>query len=215
MKPSSCLDPRPSWFTFNIGSLGRSAAWSLAALAMTMAGCGGAPAALAPPALDGGKAAELALQAFDKNQDQKISRAEAAASPSLLAAFVRGDRDQDKALSKAELEARVQSYGGSGVGLMMVELQVYAGGAPIANATIELTPAEFLGPAIKAAAGQTSALGSVNPSIPAAELPDPTLQGVHCGLYTVTVRSGSGPAQTAGVEIAADMGLPVVRLDVK
>jgi hypothetical protein len=153
-----------------------------------VAGCSWSEPRLDAPSLDPTEAGELALAAYDANNDGAIAGAELDQSPGLKAALPQVDTDGDQRITASEVEARVQRYVDDRVALTPVICQVKLNGQPLSDASVKLLPEKFLGDAVRPAEGTTDSNGLCSLRIPGEEFP-----GCNCGIYRVEV-SKKNPA---------------------
>ncbi len=146
---------------------------------------------VSPPAINAEAAAKQALADHDANGDGVLDARELEKCPSLLQAAKALDKDGDRRVSAAEIEARIRSFQQTRIGLMSVGCEVTLDGAPLAGAEVRLVPEKFLGPAVRPARGVTDAQGYVDFTTEGQNLP-----GVACGFYRVEVSKKDG----AGIE---------------
>ena len=156
-------------------------------LIVAIAGCNQQLPAIKPPAIDASKAASAALEQFDTNLDGNIAKEEACAG--MRKAWERYDRDSDGTVSFDEIERRFAEWGNSETGMMNLPTDVSFRGRPLANATIEMTPYEFLGDSFKPAKGKTDRYGTAFMEIPKEHLPKHLQMafGVQTGLYRISI----------------------------
>lgn len=186
----------------------RCGGWSYGLLSLVaLCGCSGRPGRLAPPEVKPAESAQAALVALDKNQDQRISREECAASPPLLAAFERYDKNPtDKQLTADEIAARLQAMLDTRLGQMPCYCEVVLDGSPLVEANVRLVPDPMLGDALSVAEGQTDDRGVAQPQLLNAE---PGTPGINFGLYRVEITHPQkkiperyNTATTLGMEIS-------------
>ncbi|WP_145099809.1 EF-hand domain-containing protein [Anatilimnocola aggregata] len=150
------------------------------------------------------------MRLFDSNQNGSIEGGELAACPSLQAALPMIDRDGNGNLTAAEIEARLQQYGGQQIGLMPLQCTISRGGQPVANAHVQFVPEAFLKHAIQPASGKTDSQGVAWMKVAGSDT-----RAMQLGLYRVeiTAPNDSGqetiPSQfnaqtTLGAEVATD-----------
>ena len=142
-----------------------------------------------PPRIDTVAAATGALSKFDADDNSEISPEEAKACQAIADHWSRYDRDGDNVVSRQELEARFADWTDGDTGLMNVRAEVVYRGQPLVDATVKLTPYEFLGPHVLAADGTTDRYGFAFLAIPKEKLPA-SQQGVHgmqIGLYQASI----------------------------
>lgn len=184
-----------------------------AALTLVAYGCSQGPGRIATPDVDADDAASQAIELYDKNADARLDATELAACPSLSAALPIYDGDQDGALAEAEIAAGIGSWAAARVGAIPLPFRVMLDGRPLAGAKLKLTPAPFLGEAIKPAIGESDATGggtfTMAPEDRPANVPK-NLPVMQPGLYTVEITHPTTkvPAKynaesTLGLEAAA------------
>lgn len=150
--------------------------------------CQRGPAVVKQPSISPSSAGKLAIEQYDANHDGKVAGDELEKAPSLKAALPRLDTDGDGAVSADEVAARVNAWKEMRTGMTTVPCHVTLDGQPLAGAKVTLEPEAFLGDEIKIAFGTTDQFGTVSPSIPKDQRPDPKLPGgAHFGLYKVRI----------------------------
>jgi hypothetical protein len=174
-------------------------------------GCSSGPATISIPIVDSSAAASAAIELADKNSDQKISKEEAIATPSLLAAFDKYDGNKDGNIDSLEIESRIASWTERGAKVIPVALGVKLDGQPLADAKVVLEPEPFTGGVLAPAEGMTSSGGVCGPTVSRELLTKEVPVGVFYGLYRVKVTHPSKtiPAKynentELGMEVAAD-----------
>ena len=183
-----------------------------AALVLSACGCSGGPGRIATPDVDADDAASQAIELYDKNADARLDASELAACPSLNAALPMYDADKDGSLAEAEIAAGIGSWAASGAGAIPLPFRVTLDGKPLAGAQLKLTPAPFLGDAVKPALGEADAAGggtfTMAPEDRPANVPK-SLPVMQPGLYrveithpTVQVPAKYNVETTLGVESA-------------
>jgi hypothetical protein len=152
-----------------------------------------------PPSVRPAAAAAAAVSAADANGDGQLDQKELAASPALGAVAARWDSDADKSLSQSEIEAGLTQMFSAGVGLVNVSCRITNNGRSVPGAEVRFVPEDFLGGAVKAAAGTTDADGVAAIAIPAADRPadQQDLDLMQVGLYRVEI---TGPGITPPVK---------------
>jgi hypothetical protein len=150
--------------------------------------CQRGPAVVKQPSISPSSAGKLAMEQYDTNHDGKVAGDELEKAPSLKVALPRLDTDGDGAVSADEVAARVNAWKEMRTGMTTVPCHVTLDGQPLAGAKVTLEPEAFLGDEIKTAFGTTDQFGTVAPSIPKDQRPDPKLPGgAHFGLYKVLI----------------------------
>jgi len=172
-------------------------------------GCSRGPERIHPPALDAAAAAAAAVQQYDTDGDGKIAGEELDEAPALKQALANLDTDGDQAVTAAEIEARIDSWRQSRMGLASVSCAITKGGKPLEGATLTFDPENFLGDGYVAATGETDEYGMVVPSIPTTGPTDPP--GVPPGFYlvrithpTLDIPAKYNSETTLGQEVALD-----------
>ncbi len=187
----------------------------LIALALVVGvGCQRGPSRVYPPSIDAGDAGSGAMSQYDKDGDGKVAGDELANSPALAYAVETIDTDGDRAVSAAEVAARVKKWQASRVGRMAFSCTVKFRGKPVEGATVTIEPEKYLGDEIQAATGKTDANGIAMLSIPVDPNNPDDVAGVQCGLYLVriskevngqeTVPPQYNTETTLGCEVALD-----------
>jgi hypothetical protein len=184
------------------------AGWITALVALSAASCSKAPSRIAASGIDPSGAASRAIEAYDKNADGKLSKEELAACPALLSAIATYDTNNDQSIDESEIEARLQSWVDSGIGISNATFYLKLDGQPIPNAKVTLDPEPFLGDAVKPATGQSDQTGRVGPTLPPDQLPQGIRFGLLSGLYKVRVSHPAiaspakyGEQTTLGIEV--------------
>ena len=178
-------------------------------LLLCSVGCSMALPRVKPPAIDAAAAAHGALAAFDANHDGAISKAEAQAACSGIADnWDRYDQDGDGSVTQAELESRFQKWTSGDTGLMNLRAEVTFRGKPLPDATVQLTPYEFLGPNVLPAEGVTDRYGYAFLAIPKDRLPasQQATHGMQVGLYRASI---THPEQQLPAKFNAETTLAV------
>jgi hypothetical protein len=154
----------------------------------TTVSCQRGPVVVKQPSISPSSAGKLAMEQYDSNGDGKVAGDELEKAPSLKAALPRLDTDGDGGVSADEVAARVNAWKAMQTGMTTVPCHVALDGQPLAGAKVTLEPETFLGGEIKIAFGTTDQFGTVAPSIPKDQRPDPKLPGgAHFGLYKVRI----------------------------
>lgn len=184
----------------------RKTIFALLAGSSLLAGCSSEPARVVPPTIPA-DAGQAAVSKFDADGDQAIGGAELDQVPSLKSAMRRFDRNRDNKISPEEIQARIQSWQSSKVGLLQANVKVLLNGRPLSGAEVRLMPEAFLGTSIQPAKGITDNEGR-------AALRTSDGPGVQLGLYRIEISKKSGSAESIpakynertelGAEIAMD-----------
>jgi hypothetical protein len=136
---------------------------------------------------------------FDKDQDRAISAAELAAAPALADGAARIDADRDGALTREELLSRFEQLA-AGADLIGISLTVLGSKGPLAGAKVTLTREPFQGEGMQSYSCTTDESGTCFP-----EGAEVQLSGVPTGFYLVeVVHEATGVDEKLGREIASD-----------
>jgi hypothetical protein len=152
-------------------------------------GCSQGPSRIDPPSIDVETAAAQAIELYDKNGDEKLSKEELSQCPGVEASLTLYDTNGDQAVDRAEFAQRLGELLRSRVGLTNLRSRVTYQGRPLSDAVVVLEPEPYLGSEVQTATGTTDANGSASLGIAAENLPS-NLQGrklVHCGTYKVRI----------------------------
>jgi len=150
-------------------------------------GCSGQLPAVKPPAMDAASAAQGAMVAFDADGDGVLSKSEACMGMSN--SFARYDMDGDGSATPEEVKSRFEKWSDGDTGMMNLRVQVSHRGQPLTEATIEMTPYEFLGENFLPSEGKTDSYGYAFMAIPKDQLPESQQlsHGMQVGLYRVSI----------------------------
>lgn len=184
-------------------------------------GCGPSkPDAVIAPPFDPGQISSAAMSNYDKNSDGKIDEEELKASPALSfsATGPNGiDTDADGAISKAELEARIQAWIDMKVALTcpILKFQDKKGKAPkdVVGKNVTLTPDPMMGDILKTTTPiAIDENGQCSPSTPDNQ---DGLGGMSYGFYSISIEGSK--YSNLGVEIfdgakASDMDSFIIEL---
>ncbi len=151
-----------------------------------LCGCRFGPNRVDVPQIDPSTAASAAIEQYDSDGDQSISKSESVACPALNGSFELYDANEDGQLSQVEVQSRLEAMLGSGIGRMPFMCIVYANNRdhPIEGARVQLVPESFLADAIQAGEGTTNHRGIAKPCTLNAP---PGLPGIEFGLYRVLI----------------------------
>lgn len=139
---------------------------SFSAIFLIAAGCGGGKSDPVPAAsYDPDRAAQAALDEFDKDRDGTLSAAELNACPGIKVAADRIDTNKDQKLSRDELKARFTTYADATFGALGVTYTVTLDGSPVSGAVVTFTPEPCFGDSLKSGSGTTDASGVVTREI--------------------------------------------------
>lgn len=154
---------------------------------LACAGCNQGPSRIKPLAIDPAGSAEKAIQTYDKDGDGALSGKELDASPGLKAAIREIDSNGDKKLSQEEIQARLQNWVDSKMGITQTSVVVRLNGAPLPGATVKFVPEEFLGEAAAPAEGVTDEQGICMPTVGDEHKPAPNVGGMRAGFYRIQI----------------------------
>lgn len=161
------------------------------ALAMIVAGCSSAPPAIEVVDFDADSAGEMAMEAYDQDGDDCLSKDELSRVPGILKYQEKYDADKDGCVSEAEIAARVESWSHQGVGLRTLIVEVLLDDRPLPGAQVRMIPEAYLGDGPKPAAGKTDSSGAAKMSVAPEFLPEDLRQarmrGVFAGTYRIAV----------------------------
>jgi len=150
---------------------------------IAIAGCDSEPK-LTSPKLNPEDAAAKAIAAYDTDSDGQLSKDEA--KKCALDPAAGWDANNDGKIDESEIVDRLTTYDAMKPGLQMnVTCRVFFKGKPLVGAEVVYEPEEFMGGAVCAASGTTDEDGVAG--MVADELVDPTMQGMHTGLYKIRV----------------------------
>jgi hypothetical protein len=149
-------------------------------ISISLTGCGGAPAPLAPIDFTPERHAAEAMAMYDANKDGKLDAAELKKCPALASALLEIDKNGDKCIDAAELTERFESFVRGGVSLSGVSPKIVRSGRPAAGVTVTLEPEKFMGGVIKSATGVSSPEGDAPVQTEGQSLP-----GAGIGYYQV------------------------------
>ena len=186
-------------------------------LLAAMVGCRRGPARIHPPKINAAQAAADAVAELDQDGDGLLSNEELEQCPAIHAAQRRYDKDNDGLVSANEIASRIGELSRHGLtGLYSLACRFTLNGAPLAGATVELVPEEFLGPVVQSARGVTSRRGLVRPTIEG--VGETPLRGAQPGLYRIAVTGPNdevtaryGDGQRLGLEVSeACLGTDII-----
>ncbi len=182
-----------------LANLGPGLAIRVASIAVwaLSGGCAGRPARVEPPPIDAAEAGRRAIALYDQNNDDALSGEELAAVPSLKKALPRLDTNpSDEKITANEIQALIARWQERRHAMLPVNCHVTLDGRPLPGAVVTLEPEPYLGDAIQPATGTTNRLGNTGLSVAEQFRPDPTLLGVHCGLYKVRISKQTNGQET-------------------
>ena len=182
---------------------------------LVLSGCSRRPQSLhvEAPAYDAAAVATGVLELYDKNGDGQLSSQELQACDVIARHVESIDKDTNGAVSREEIEARVNSWIQSNTGLMQFMCTVTMGGKPLDGAQVELVPEPYLESLLTPATGTTDAAGMVALSVPTEQLPEahrnfrmtqPGFYKVRITHPTVRVPARYNEQTTLGCEVSAE-----------
>lgn len=137
---------------------------------------------VAPPKYSPGATADAAMAEFDANKDGKLDEKELEKCPSLKSSLVNLDKNNNKAIDRDELEARLNEFLNSNVGLMALSCRLFKANQPLGNADVKFVPEKFHGQTISVATGKSDNAGNVE-----LRCEGKPLAGLSLGFYRVEV----------------------------
>lgn len=155
------------------------------ALVALVANCGcSGPSRIAAPDWDPAASSGKAMELWDTNQDGKLDSSELAECPGLRSDLRAMDADQDGALSREEIQARLESFESNNTGLKAAFFRVTLNGKPLGDAEVRFVPEKFLEGVIQPAAGKTNSSGMIRPQAESFDI-----QAMQVGYYRVEIES--------------------------
>jgi hypothetical protein len=141
------------------------------------------------PSVDPETAADKAIELYDSNQDQLLSKDELANCPGILASLSLYDQDGNRRVDHDEIARRLKELLKNRVGLTQLRSRVTFRGKPLVGATITFDPEPYLGAEVEVARGTTNGHGSAQMSISEDLLPEHvrTMKLMHYGTYKVRI----------------------------
>jgi hypothetical protein len=138
---------------------------------------------------DAAEVTSRAMAQLDSNQDGQLDKDELKQqSPGLYKSRKLVDANRDGSLGKDELQRRLQTYIDEQLAIVPQPISIRSGGRPLAGATVELVPEEFMAEIVEPATGETDGEGIAYPSI---ELDEEITKwgsgGFRSGVYRVKV----------------------------
>ncbi len=146
-------------------------------------GCSG-PSRIAAPAWDPAANAAKAMELWDTNQDGKLDEEELRQCPGVRSDMGAIDADRDRAISREELQKRLEAFQETKLGLKAAFFTVRFNGKPLSDTEVRFVPEEFLAGIIEPATGKTNRAGVVRPQAESAEV-----QAMQVGYYRLEVNS--------------------------
>ena len=120
---------------------------------------------------------------YDTNGDGALDASELEKVPALKNSLKEIDKNGDGKISADEIKQRIEEWQASKVAIMPFNCKVTLDKAPLAGATVTLTPEKFLGPNVQPASGVTNDQGFVAVSMPKEKMPNPNFSGVNVAFY--------------------------------
>jgi hypothetical protein len=180
-------------------------------------GCTTHPRAVKPPKYDAQAFASALLQRCDADGDDSLNKQEAEGAPGILSGWSKYDTNGNGAVSRDELQARVEHWSSLGDGLIPITCDLRLRGRRIGNVQVKLVPDEafdgVVQPAMTISDPNRATFLSIPPDL---KLPEHSkLTGMQYGLFRVEVSHPSmnlvPAAESRGVDIGpVDQGAPVV-----
>ena len=165
--------------------------------ASLIGGCSSGPGRVKPPSISASGAASEAMELYDKDGDGFLVGAELDAVPGIKAAMETIDGDKDGKVTADEIQARIEAWQATKIGVMSIKCIVTLDGRPIPGATVTFDPESFLGSDLKAAVAEVGQGGSAMITIPKDQRPNKdTPPGVQVGLYRIRVSKKAGGKET-------------------
>ena len=140
-----------------------------------------------PPKINADTAGDEAISRYDVDGDSLLSLEELKQVPGIDAA--KFDTDRNRTVSSQEIAARVRKWQDSRLGLISCLCVVKLDGKPLAGATVNYVPEEFLGQAIQPGSGTTNTHGSAEVGIAKDDLRSDLqrFKVMHCGIFKVAI----------------------------
>src|SRR5690606_36559422 len=127
-----------------VGQRSFIAAVSTMALYCCCQGCNSRPAAVKPPNYDPQSFADSILERCDSDGSGSLTEKEADQIPGLVSRWSRYDTDKDGAITRSELESRVQEWVDRGDGIASINCVVRLKNRQIGDVQVKLIPDESL-----------------------------------------------------------------------
>ena len=197
------------------GTWNRFVAASGLLLAFVCVSCNRGPSRIQPPSIDASESASQAMEMYDTDGDGYLAAGELDKVPGLKAAIETLDTDKDGKVSADEIEARIEAWQASRIGVATIMCVLRLDGQPLVGADIAFEPESFLGDAIQPAIGTSDFVGAAYPRIPKEKRPVADMPGgMQLGLYRIrvsklangkeTIPAKYNTATTLGQQIAPD-----------
>jgi EF hand len=146
---------------------------------------------------DASAAAAKAIELYDRNADGKLAADELQNAPALAANGRRIDSDGDGAITRQEIQARIETVR-AGAGYFGFDVRLMSKSKALAGATITLTPEPFNGDGFPTFTATTVEGGAGSLQSDGKQLP-----GVPAGFYQAKiVHASQGIDATRGVEVS-------------
>ena len=186
-----------------------------------LAGCSGRPARYEAPSVDLDAAAAKAIELYDTNADDSLSKEELAKCPGILAKLTAYDSDGNGSIGQSEIATHLGRLLNRTGGTQLSAL-IFLKGRPLGGATVIMEPEPYLGEGIQSAKGVTDGSGSTELAISPEFVPEHLrrINTVHYGTFKVRVTHPSVkiPAKyNTETELGyeTEPGMPSVRFDLK
>jgi hypothetical protein len=169
---------------------------------MLTACCNRPPKGPDRPVLDAAGSGQRAVELYDVSHDGQIDAEELKACPALAMAVARIDKDSSGSLSANEIAERVSYFQNAKVTIVSGATEVKLDGQPLAGATVNYEPEEFLGDSFKACSGTTDDSGIAYVSGHDAKFP-----GIYLGFYRVRISKQADGKETVPARYNTDSQL--------
>ncbi len=124
------------------------------------------------------------MELWDTNQDGKLDEEELQQCPGLRSDMGAIDSDRDGAMSREELQKRLEAFNQNQTGLKAAFFKVRLNGKPLPDAEVRFIPEEFLAGIIQPATGKTNASGLIRPQAESFDI-----QAMQIGYYRLEITS--------------------------
>lgn len=162
----------------------------MASTGLLLVGCSWQAPGIAGVQIDADRASKAILEEYDKDDNGRLSKDEAAEVPAIGSRQAWYDQDHDGQISERELRGGLLTIFDPKIGLVTATCEVTRNGRALSGAKVEFVPLAALKEAIPAAEGTTDDDGAARLTIKPDELPAhaPTIAGLmRPGLYSVQV----------------------------
>lgn len=157
---------------------------------LLIVGCSQGPSAVPLPDFDPVAAGSKAMELHDANGDGALSGDELNDAPGIGSSLSSFDADSDQRVTAEEIAARLEETFEHKLGICPpFGCTVVFKGRPLAGATVEFAPEEFLGGTIEHAIGTTDSKGVARVQIPQENLSGDLagIRGIQPGIYRVKI----------------------------